>query len=205
MVPGLAHGTPGGAISMASDSFLRILWESATTCPPDVRRTLPTIVFVLYIAVLFIGFLIARLGLSQLNPSWFILFTYNGFGTLVILVCAVWCIDFLWLCWLFAAGKKGEATNWWWRNNLLRMDEERQKSEESPEGMEMASGHDEDATKRSKQDDDTDSKSAELNQERRSARIRTILILVTYIWWTTWSLGKKIPFQFIPVSFIVML
>eukprot|EP00980_Cylindrotheca_fusiformis_P026094 scaffold15318_cov98-Cylindrotheca_fusiformis.AAC.2 len=134
-----------------SDSFLRIFWESATTCPPDMRRTVPTIVFVILIAVVATGSLIARLG------------------------------------------EKDAAKNWWWKNNLRRMDEERQKNEMSPEGMELTSlvtksnENDDTIVTKPNEIDDTNAKSSELDQGRRSAKLRAVLILLTYLWWTTWS------------------
>eukprot|EP00980_Cylindrotheca_fusiformis_P021147 scaffold8124_cov101-Cylindrotheca_fusiformis.AAC.5 len=82
--------------------------------------------------------------------------------------------------------KKGAAKNWWWKNTLRRMDERNEESQE--EMMEMAPDIDEVGDTTPNEEDDTSSKSTELNHDRRSARIRTVLVLITYIWWTAWAL-----------------
>lgn len=172
-----------------SESLGSICWEAITTCPPDLRRTLPTIVFFLLFALMIIGTVASTAVISEVDPNWFILFAYNGFGSLLILVCAVWCIDGLWLAWLFLVvgmvqGKKGEAQNWWWKRRLEDEDEEEKGDDDTSTGnTAVAHGSGEDDSVHS-------AKSTQLDQDRKSAKTRAGIILIFYSWWTAWALGK---------------
>lgn len=151
---------------------------------------MPTIIFVLLFVLTLIGALGGRAFTNETEPNWFILFTYNGFGSLLILVCAVWCIDFLWLTWLLLFGEKGAAKNWWWKRRLdAAEDREATNSSFEPTTDMAAAGIEEDDTA-ADSTDNTGAKSMQLDQDRRSAKIRAVLILVFFIWWTAWSLGK---------------
>jgi len=86
----------------------------------------------------------------------FIVIFYNGFGTLLILVCAVWLVDILWLAWLFIVVGGGAAQNWWWKQSIDNSVD--------------------------------DSKSTQLDKERRLARFRAGFVFVLYVWWSTWAL-----------------
>jgi predicted MPP superfamily phosphohydrolase len=160
-----------------------------TTCPPDVRRTLPTILFFMLFGLVIIGTGVATAGIGEVEPNWFILIAYNGFGSLLILVCAVWCVDILWLAWLFLVvgavqGRKGAAQNWWWKRSLGEDGDN--ENEAATERTNVAHGS-LDAT-----DSDSNAKSIQLDEDRRSARKRAALILIFYTWWTAWAAGNQL-------------
>lgn len=96
-------------------------WKLLSTCPPQFQRAAPTFTFLIFIGVCFFGGLLsAPLGHSTLEPPIFSILFYNGFGSLVVLICAVWFVDGLWFFWLiFGEGmwrKNYDAlATWWWR------------------------------------------------------------------------------------------
>jgi hypothetical protein len=159
------------------DSLWSICWETATTCPPHARRSLPTVIFVLGFGLSMVGSKLSKTwGYNEVEPDWFLSIFFNGFGSLVILVCAVWLVDALWLCWLLLVGKKGAAQNWWWKRSL--------------EGDYNAIAGQTDLNVIT--DSISNAKSMQLDEERRSAKKRAALILILYAWWTAWAAGKQL-------------
>jgi hypothetical protein len=115
-------------------------------------------------------------GYNEVEPDWFLLIFFNGCGSLLILVSAVWLVDALWLCWLLLVGKKGAAQNWWWKRSL--------------EGdYEVAAGQ---TDLNVITDSISNVKSMQLDEERRLAKKHAALILILYAWWTAWAAGKQL-------------
>jgi hypothetical protein len=111
---------------------------------------------------------LSRLSIDAVKLNMFIVIFYNGFGSLLILVCAVWLVDALWLAWLCIGvvglqGKSGAVQNWWWK---------------SPSAV------------NSNVDHDDESKSRLLNEDRRLAKIKVAIIFILYIWWTIRATGE---------------
>lgn len=164
------------------DTLSGVSWETITTYPPNTRRALPTVLYWIFVVSCLVG---AGLGLSigndMVEPSFFIKLTYNGFGSLLILVCSIWTIDALYLAYLFLVadmmqGRKGAAQDWWYRN-LLDNDEIVNKNDTAA----IQSGDSEDTG------DDANATADKEAENRKSARGRLAIILVLYTWWTTWS------------------
>lgn len=172
-----------GPPSILRDSISSICRETVTTCPPDTQRSLPTVIFLIGVTLSVLGSEFSkRWGYDEVEPDWFLSIFFNGFGSLLILVSAVWLVDGMWLAWLYCAGKKGEATNWWWKRNLLEVEYNAIVAPEQPQeedGIVVA---------------ETNVKSILLDAERRSAKKRAAVILVLYSWWTAWASGEKLNF-----------
>ncbi|CAJ1933035.1 unnamed protein product [Cylindrotheca closterium] len=104
-----------------SDSLVSVSWESFTTFPPEPQRTVPTLVFWTFLVLIGTGAAISGTAAYDMyEPSIYLIITYNGFGSLLILICAVWAVDGLYLCYLFLLvdkiqGNKGAAQAWWFR------------------------------------------------------------------------------------------
>jgi len=73
-----------------------------TTCPPTLD-TAPTLAFWFVMFMFFgCGALLARpLGHNSDEPNMFMVFNYNGFGSLVVLCCAIWFVDSCHVLYLF--------------------------------------------------------------------------------------------------------
>lgn len=164
------------------DTLTGVTWETITTFPLNTKRALPTIMYWIFVVLCLVG---AGLGMSignnMVEPSFFIKLTYNGFGSLLILICSIWAIDALYLAYLFVVadkmqGRKGAAQDWWYRGNALASDKTDNKSHTAA----IQTGDSEDSGNAN----DTPDKEAE---SRKSARARLAIILGLYIWWTTWS------------------
>eukprot|EP00526_Cylindrotheca_closterium_P012362 CAMPEP_0113630590 /NCGR_PEP_ID=MMETSP0017_2-20120614/15895_1 /TAXON_ID=2856 /ORGANISM="Cylindrotheca closterium" /LENGTH=464 /DNA_ID=CAMNT_0000541063 /DNA_START=341 /DNA_END=1735 /DNA_ORIENTATION=+ /assembly_acc=CAM_ASM_000147 len=112
----------------------------------------------------------------------FIAVTYNGFGSMFILMSAIWLVDALCLLYLFVVAdkilghKQGAAQDWWYRNKMVSQEESL---------AAVASGSSEAQTEECQDDDDE--KSKQLDQRRTMAKWRLLLIIVLYTWWTVWS------------------
>jgi len=96
-------------------------WKVLSTCPPKVQKAAPTVTFFLFFGLCFFGGIFsAPLGHSSPEPPLFSTIFYNGFGSLVVLICAVWFVDGLWFFWLiFGEGMRRKnydaLATWWWR------------------------------------------------------------------------------------------
>lgn len=116
-----------------SDTFGRITWEFITTCPPSLQRTVPTILFWIFAVLCFTGFILSRSMESALEPPLFIAITFNGFGSLFILMTATGLVDALCLLYLFVVadkmlGHKGAAQDWWYRNKMVSQESDARQS-----------------------------------------------------------------------------
>lgn len=169
-----------------SDTFGRITWESITTCPPSIQRTVPTIIYSIFVVLCFVGAVLSfTVENSALEPLMFISVTFNAFGSLFILMSAIWLVDALCLIYLFVVadkmlGHKGAAQDWWYRNKMVSQDEAARQSLAT-----VASANSEMQTEEF-QDADTE-KARQLDQNRTGAKWRLLLIMVMYVWWTVWS------------------
>ncbi|CAJ1937878.1 unnamed protein product [Cylindrotheca closterium] len=171
-----------------SDTLTAVTWESTTTCPPSLQRTVPTILFWTFIVLCFAG---AVLGFDvrneNLEPDMFIVVTYSGFGSLLILLSAVWLVDALCLCYLFVIrdkilGHTGVAQDWWYRTNIVWASCQQQEAAAAPQSVATT------ATGNSETAEAADTvKSRQLDQIRSAAKWRLLLIILLYIWWTVWS------------------
>jgi len=145
-----------------------------TTCPPNPRTTLPTLIFYFVFSMFFIGgaFMARPLGHNQKEPNPFMVFNYNGFGSLVSLICAIWLVDTLHVFHLF----------------YLAFSDKNNKQLHSyfflPQYREVVVVA----------NDDSSSGSGDDNKQRRriadnqtSAQKRLFLIIVLYVWWFAWS------------------
>ncbi|CAJ1937880.1 unnamed protein product [Cylindrotheca closterium] len=170
-----------------SDTLGAVTWESMTTCPPSLQRTVPTSLFWIFFVLCFAGaFLGFDVGNDNLEPDMFIVVTFNGFGSLLILCSAVWLVDALCLLYLFVVADKmlghtGAAQDWWYRSKMMLLS---QQQEEEAARQSVATA----ATGNSETVDDADAeKPRQLDQRRSAAKWRLLLILVLYTWWTVWS------------------
>ncbi|CAJ1937886.1 unnamed protein product [Cylindrotheca closterium] len=170
-----------------SDTLSAVTWESITTCPPSLQRTVPTILFWIFFMLCFAGaFFGLDISSENVEPDMFIVVTFNGFGSLLILCSAVWLVDALCLLYLFVVADKmlghtGAAQDWWYRSKMMLLS---QQQEEEAARQSVATA----ATGNSETVDDADAeKPRQLDQRRSAAKWRLLLILVLYTWWTVWS------------------
>eukprot|EP00980_Cylindrotheca_fusiformis_P026395 scaffold16066_cov109-Cylindrotheca_fusiformis.AAC.1 len=186
------------SISMVADSMLSVCRETATTWPPNVNRSVPTIVFLAGVTLSLMGNKFSRkLGYNEAEPDWFLSIFFNAYGSLLILVCAVWLVDGLYLAWLGCTGKEGDLQNWWWRDGLLFSNsqsnaavyqQQQQQQQEVNDGINLDSNSITPTTTTEHSIiGDTDAKAMRLDAERSSAKKRVVLILILYVWWTAWS------------------
>jgi len=95
-------------------------------------------------------------------------------------------VDALCLIYLFVVadkmlGHKGAAQDWWYRNKMASMDKE-----EGRQSTVVASGDSERQNEEFKDPTDGE-KSKQLDRRRAGAKMRLVLIVVLYGWWTVWS------------------
>mmetsp|Transcript_33176 Transcript_33176/g.80193 ORF Transcript_33176/g.80193 Transcript_33176/m.80193 type:complete len:329 (+) Transcript_33176:500-1486(+) len=167
------------------DTLSGVTWEIITTCPPNLQRTFPTFLYWAFVVLCLVGSgLGMSIGNNMVEPSFFIKLTYNGFGSLLVLICSIWAMDALYLAYLFLVadklqGRKGAAQDWWYRNILSNNE-----TVNEPPSVDttVQSGDFEEETV-----DDNKAHDTKQAENRRSARVRLAIILVLYIWWTTWS------------------
>jgi len=117
--------------------------------------------------------------------------SYNAFGSLVVLCCAVWLVDALYLITLFCVGENGEALGWWYRRRLngyyktSRGYTPISTLADNDDGDE--DGNDNHNSGDQNEDDDMAQereKAKYLSENRREAKQRLVLILVFYAIWT---------------------
>ncbi|KAL3942597.1 MAG: hypothetical protein SGBAC_003229 [Bacillariaceae sp.] len=174
-----------------SDTLASVSWECVTTCPPDLRRTVPTLLFWACLVLMGLGTAIAgTAAYAMYEPSTYLLIAYNGFGSLLILVCAVWAVDGLYLLYLFLLvdkllGVKGAANTWWY---MQRYEDDTGTEIGSESSVAVANGISEDdsATHASSQGDDHSegAKSSHHETSHNDAQWRLLLILSLYGLWT---------------------
>jgi hypothetical protein len=123
------------------------------------------------------------MGDNTAEPNLLLILFYNGFGTLLILLCAVWLVDILCLVYLFLfvnrmQGKMDAAQNWWYDKSALGVFSPQYTSLETGEvcNSETENG-----------DDNRSARSEQLNEERRRAKLRAGIIICFYSWWTIWA------------------
>lgn len=167
-----------------SDTLPSVTWESFTSCPPDLHRTVPTLIFWTFVALCFAGVILSfAVENDALEPIVFIVVTYSGFGSLLILISAIWAVDALCLMYLFVVadkmqGRRGAAQDWWYRNKM------KSRADKSSAVLtQVASGNYDMAL----QEDAESEKLRQLNQNRTSAKWRLAAIIALYVWWTVWS------------------
>lgn len=177
---------------MSRDNFSSSLWEMFTTCPPNSKRTLPTLVFFLVMVFSFLGDVRAKTaGSKSVEPDWLLYISYNAFGSLVVLCCAVWLVDALYLITLFCVGENGEALGWWYRRRLNGY----YKTSRGYTPISTLADNDDcdedgnDNHNSGAQNEDDDmaqerEKAKYLSENRREAKQRLVLILVFYAIWT---------------------
>lgn len=167
-----------------SDTLGGVTWESFTSCPPKLQRTVPTLLFWTFVALCFAG---AALSITvendSLEPIMFNTVTYSGLVSLLVLASAIWAVDALYLMYLFVVadkmqGRRGAAQDWWYRNKVnSRADGAREIL--AP----VTSGNSEMPL----QEDAESEKLQQLNQNRTSAKWRLVVIIALYVFWTVWS------------------
>lgn len=180
--PKISHSAFCGPNNNNRDTLAGVTWEIFTTCPPNFQRAAPTVLYWIFVVLCLVG---SGLGLSignnMVEPSFFIKLTYNGFGSLLVLICAIWAMDAYYLAYLFLVadklqGRKGAAQDWWYRNRLSS----NKLVDEASSVADVQSGDFEETA------DENEARDKEA-ENRRSARIRLAIILALYAWWTTWA------------------
>jgi len=169
-----------------SDTLGAVTLESFSTCPPSLQRTVPTILFWIFVSLCVVGAILGNVIINGLEPDLFTAVTYNWFGSLCILTSAIWLVDALCLIYLFVVadkmlGHKGAAQDWWYRNKMVSIDKE-----EGHQSTVVASGDSERQNEEFKDPTDGE-KSKQLDRRRAGAKMRLVLIVVLYGWWTVWS------------------
>merc|ERR1719444_410049 len=169
---------------MCSATLGSVTWESFTSCPPDLHRTVPTLIFWTFVALCFAGAVLSFVVENDaLEPIMFIVVTYSGFGSLLILVSAIWAVDALCLVYLFVVadkmqGRRGAAQDWWYRNRMKNR---------ADKSSTVVASVDSERQKEEFKDPTDGGKSKQLDRRRAGAKMRLFLIVVLYGWWTVWS------------------
>lgn len=190
-----------------SDNFPSVCLEIFTTCPPNSKRSVPTMIFLLGFVFAFVGSLRAKTaGYNSVEADWLLYFSYQAFGSLVVLICAVWLVDGLHLISLFCVGDSGEATGWWYLRRLngyyktnkgyTRISSGGSHSnvpgEDNSDGGNLEADDDDDDMEQERE------KAKYLNENRREAKQRLVLVIVFYAVWTGLSACTLRMIQYLP-------
>jgi hypothetical protein len=138
-------------------------------------------------------------GYNSIEPDWLLFLSFQAYGSLVVLICAVWFVDALYLISLFCVGDSGEAIGWWYRRRLNGYYKTNKGYTRISSGgySNVANEDDSDDNDNLEADDENDDimeqereKGKYLTENRREARQRLVLVVIFYAVWTGLSACK---------------